>query len=273
MSSSHVFAGKEKRQREEEEVNDEVRSKDNRKELPERVEGGSAEDERAHSDSIAGRDTLWNLLASLSPSSKLQFLVRVGCVVEPLPGTDEERKRQPLDENRDRQVSQVNEVVLYKIGILEFAQAVMMPIVVLHVPRLGQHPIEPIAQAFPGSADGKFESVPTVLVGVALVVSTVAGVMSDHRPASEGECGQCDDRDGVDAESHGEHAHESAGVGPHDHFVQVFDVRGTLVLLELVSELLDVFREGIEVEVLDPLVGWGELGRLSRGLVLGNAHN
>ena len=55
---------------------------------------------------------------------------------------------------------------------------------------IGHHPIEPIAQTVPEAADGEFESVPPLLVGVDPVVSAVAGVVRDHGPAGEGEGGE-----------------------------------------------------------------------------------
>jgi hypothetical protein len=100
----------------------------------------------------------------------------------------------------------------------------------------------------------------------------MARVMSNHGPSGEGECGQCHDGDNVHAKSHGKHTHKSTGITPHDHFVKVLDISGTLILLELITELFHVGGEGIEIKVLDPLVTLGELG-LGGLLVCGDAHD
>ena len=113
---------------------------------------------------------------------------------------------------------------------------------------------EPIANATPSAADGKLEAVPTSLVGVAAIVSTVAGVVGNHGPPGEGPGGQGKDRDEVHAQSHGQNANGRAGVGPADHLVEMADVGLSLLLLELVAQSLDVGRKGCNVEVLDPLV-------------------
>ena len=113
---------------------------------------------------------------------------------------------------------------------------------------------EPITNTTPSTANGKLETVPPPLVGVASIVSPVTGVMGDHRPPGEGPGTQSKDGDDVHAKAHGEEANGGAGIGPGDHLVEMTDIGLALVLLELVAEGLDVGREGLEVKVLDPLV-------------------
>ena len=86
------------------------------------------------------------------------------------------------------------------------------------------------------------------------VVSSVAGVVGDHGPPSEGPGGQGEDGDEVYAQPHGQKADGRAGVGPADHLVEMADVGVSLLLLELIAQRLDVGREGDDVEVLHPLV-------------------
>lgn len=119
---------------------------------------------------------------------------------------------------------------------------------------------EPIADAAPSAADGKLEAVPPSLIGVAAIVSTVAGVVGDHGPPGEGPGGQGEDGDEVDAQTHGQQTNGGTGVGPADHLVEMTDIGLSLLLLELLAEGLDVGREGDDVEVLDPLVLLLELG-------------
>ena len=89
---------------------------------------------------------------------------------------------------------------------------------------------------------------------MAAIVSTVAGVMSNHGPTGEGPRAESDDTNKVDAEAHGKDTNGSTGVGPANHLVEVTNVGIALLLLQLVAEGLDVGRKGYDVEVLDPLV-------------------
>jgi len=136
----------------------------------------------------------------------------------------------------------------------------MVTIVMFHVPSLGHHPVEPITQAVPQPPDGEFESIPPVLVGMALIVATMAGVMRNHGPSGEGEGGEGKDGEESHSESHGEHSDDSADVGPEDHFVEVADVCIALVSLEFFAEFLHVGGEGIVVVAFDPLVAFSEFG-------------
>ena len=71
---------------------------------------------------------------------------------------------------------------------------------------------------------------------MAAVVSSVAGVVGDHGPPSEGPGGQGEDGDEVHAQSHGQKADGRAGVGPADHLVEMTDVGVSLLLLELIAQ-------------------------------------
>jgi len=141
----------------------------------------------------------------------------------------------------------------------------MVAIVMFHVPSLWHHPIEPITHAVPQSTHCEFESIPPVLVGMALVIAAMTGVMRNHGPSGEGEGGQRNNGKESHSESHSEHSDGSADVGPEDHFVEMADVCISLVSVQLFSEFLHVSSEGIVVVGFDPLVAFGEFGFGSRG--------
>jgi len=109
---------------------------------------------------------------------------------------------------------------------------------VFNIPCLRHHPIKPITQSVPEAINGEFESIPSFLVGVALVVSTVTRVVSNHGPSSEGEGGQGENGNNVHTEAHGEHADKTTGVGPHDHLLEMTDIGRPLVPPKFFSKLL-----------------------------------
>jgi hypothetical protein len=145
----------------------------------------------------------------------------------------------------------------------------MMTVVMFDIPRLGHHPIEPIAHTLPSSTNGELEPIPTTLVGVAFIIPPMTSVVRNHCPPGKGKCRQRHNGDDANTESHGKHSHQSAHVTPHDHFLEVSNVSVALVLFEFISELFHVGGEAVEVEGFDPLIGLGELG--SR--VFGDAHD
>mmetsp|Transcript_8610 Transcript_8610/g.19350 ORF Transcript_8610/g.19350 Transcript_8610/m.19350 type:complete len:220 (+) Transcript_8610:535-1194(+) len=189
MSSSHVFAKSQERQWEEKEMDEKVGSSDNRHEFPEGVErSASAEQQCTDSDCITCDNSFRNLLACLSPPGKFQLFVCVWCVIKPLPGAHKNWQGQIFDKDGHWHVSHVLQIVLHKIGIFKFRQTVVMTVVVLDIPRLWHHPIEPIAHAVPQTTNGELEPIPPILVRVDLVISAMARVVCDHGPASEGKC-------------------------------------------------------------------------------------
>ena len=82
-----------------------------------------------------------DLLALTAKAGQLELLVGVGGVVEPLPGKHVKGDDGILGSHGDVHVAQVNQVLLNKIGIIQLRQAVVMTVVVLHVPCLGHHPV------------------------------------------------------------------------------------------------------------------------------------
>lgn len=79
----------------------------------------------------------------------------------------------------------------------------MVTVVVLHVPSLWHHPVEPVTQAVPERTDGKLETIPTLLVRVALIVAAVTGVVGNHRPTGKRPQRKEERRDKVGGSPHG----------------------------------------------------------------------
>ena len=113
---------------------------------------------------------------------------------------------------------------------------------------------EPIADTTPCATERKLESIPPSFVGVAAIVSTVAGVVSNHGPTGEGPSAESDDAHEVNPQSHGEQTNGGTSIGPGNHLVEMTNVGIALLLLELVSQCLDVGSECYYVKILDPLV-------------------
>ena len=131
-----------------------------------------------------------------------------------------------------------------------------MTVVVLDIPGLWHHPIKPVEHTIPETSSGKLESIPAVLVRMALVISAVTSiekanelklashtiittsgskdlrVMSNHCPASEGERRQGQDGDDVHTKSHGELTYYSTGITPHDHLIKMLYISRALILLQ-----------------------------------------
>mmetsp|Transcript_7581 Transcript_7581/g.17711 ORF Transcript_7581/g.17711 Transcript_7581/m.17711 type:complete len:282 (-) Transcript_7581:124-969(-) len=266
MPSSKILAQRHVRQREEEEVDEEVGSDNNRDELPKRVEGGPRRQQGSDRHGVARHHAIRDLSPFLPPLGQLELLVCVRRVVEPLPSEDVKRDQQILEYEGDGTVTNVHGIVFDKIGILDLGETVVMAVVVFDIPCLGHHPVEPVAHAAPGPAEGKLEPIPPLLVGVDPVVSAVARVVRHHGPPGERERAQRKDREEVDAVSHRGEPDKGTHVAPHDHLLQVGDIGGALLLLELIAELLDIGGECVVVEGLDPLVAASELGFRAGGL-------
>ena len=142
-------------------------------------------------------------------------------------------------------------------GVPGLAEAVVVALVVLDAPRLGQEPVPPVDEAAPERARGELEPVEARahdLVLRELVVAAVADVVAEHRPAR------------VDPRRHRDHRHrvgrrpqrrerdDAARVGPHHELAQVRRVGRALARLELLAERADLVAEAREVHLLDPRV-------------------
>lgn len=128
--------------------------------------------------------------------------------------------------------SHLLKIVLNEVWVVELRETVVVTVVVLDVPSLWHHPVEPVSESVPEGSHGELETVPATLVRVDLIVTTVAGVVSDHSPTGEGPRREGDDGDEGYAVAHGGDAHEGAEVRPEHDLVKVGDVGGALVFLE-----------------------------------------
>ena len=122
----------------------------------------------------------------LTPFCELKLLVGVGRVIKPLPGACSNEHINVFENQRDLHVAKLLEVVLYKIGVLKLRKVVMMTVIMLHVPGLGHHPVEPVIESAPEGTDCELEPMPAFFIGMALVITSMARVMSDHGPSGEG---------------------------------------------------------------------------------------
>mmetsp|Transcript_182178 Transcript_182178/g.443336 ORF Transcript_182178/g.443336 Transcript_182178/m.443336 type:complete len:484 (-) Transcript_182178:62-1513(-) len=234
----------------------------------------AADDRGDRARELARLERVHEILASLL---RLAFLAlvhlfhRVGGVVEPLP---DEREADDLAVARDhREVARAQRfhVALDEIGVGFFAELVVVEVVVLHVPRLGHHPVHPVRDP---ARDPLRERATVEAAGhdpaLALrgVVPAVADVMPDHRPSRADRGGHHERRDRVHAadrgedvaeqhrrrEEHGEAAVVEA-VGPRQDLVEVIDVIIPDLRLELLLNLAHLGGPRGEIEVLAPLAG------------------
>merc|ERR1711990_596437 len=100
-----------------------------------------------------------------------------------------------------------------------------MQVVVLHVPGLWKHPIEPISPAPEHAAKGEGETV--VVTGlITLVVTTMARVVSDHGPTRKRVGAKTDDGDNAcpAGHPHRKHADNEKRVAREYDAVEVADV-------------------------------------------------
>merc|ERR1719149_145229 len=123
------------------------------------------------------------------------------------------------------------EVALYKIGVAGLAGAVVVQVIVLDVPSLGKHPVEPVAHPRLQAAHGKAAAREAAGAVVLPVVAAVADVVADHRPSAQRPRAQRDYAHRVGPHPAGEHTHRAAEVGPADDLLEVRDVLGALALL------------------------------------------
>ena len=208
----------------------------------------------------SGRD----FLSLAAPLSHFEFLVSVRCIVEPLPSGKDETNHQVLDKGRNIQSSQVSQVAFDQIRISILTQVVVVTIVVLNVPCFGEHPIKPVIESSPRGTNRKLESRPSVLVRMALFVTSVASVMSNHGPSGEGVQGQSHDSDGIHTEAHGQKSHSCETVRDKDHAVQMVHIIGSLFGLQLFAQSPDFFSESLKVKLANPFVALTELHIVQR---------
>lgn len=100
-------------------------------------------EENADGKGVGGVDVVRDWLPAAAHASKLELLVGVGGVVGPLPSEDVDEDNKVLDGERDVQDADVLEVVLDEVRVVELREAVVVAVVVLNVPSLWHHPVEP----------------------------------------------------------------------------------------------------------------------------------
>ena len=125
---------------------------------------------------FASLDFLNSHLASAAHAGKFELLVGVGGVVRPFPGDNVDGNDQVLDGEGDVHLSDLLEVILDEVGVLHLRETVVVAVVVLDVPGLGHHPVEPVVEAVPEGTHSELEAVPAVLLGVDLDRWGVRGV-------------------------------------------------------------------------------------------------
>lgn len=236
----------------EEKVNDQVGSKDHAKELRGGIKGIVTLQDGSNGDGVGRVHVRRQRLALLTPLREFEFLVRVGGVVEPLPRGHGESHNEVLGGEGNRSLTQIHEVILDKVGIVNLGKLVVMTVVVFDVPRFGHHPIEPIAEAIPERSNSELEAVPTFLVGVDAIVASVTHVVRNHGPARESPGRERHDGNGIDDVSHGEESNGRTQIAPTHHLVQVLHVGVALLRPQLFPQITNVPRKGVDVESLDP---------------------
>ena len=232
IASTESPSHNQERKRKKEKVNQEVRSKDNAEELPCRVERIFSHDDCLNGDCVFRSDAFRKLLALAAESGEFELFIGVGCVVEPFPRSRKEGNNSVLDKERGFHVPKEREVVLNKIRILSLGQVVVMAVVMLNVPRLRHHPVEPITQTPPERSDGKLESIPASFVGVTLVKSAVTRMVCDDCPSRKCPSRESDDGKNIDVMPHCHEANRGAYIAPHDDLVEMTHIFLTLFLLQ-----------------------------------------
>mmetsp|Transcript_47196 Transcript_47196/g.90091 ORF Transcript_47196/g.90091 Transcript_47196/m.90091 type:complete len:250 (-) Transcript_47196:420-1169(-) len=124
------------------------------------------------------------------------FLQGVGHVVVPLPGSHQSIHLHVLEECGGGLLSDNLHITLHQIRItVGLPELVVVKIVVLHVPGLRQHPIQPVQHAVNRSLGerGSMESLAILLA----VVSSMGYMVAYHGPACKNASGNQDRGDGV----------------------------------------------------------------------------
>eukprot|EP00967_Tisochrysis_lutea_P016747 scaffold18907_cov33-Tisochrysis_lutea.AAC.3 len=154
----------------------------------------------------------------------------------------------------------------------------MVQVVMLHIPCLWKHPVEPVHSAAAQRAKSKAHRRETARSIVLLVVPAMASMAVTHcqaftrtpqrdsvdarahegpvkrnTPGCSPEC-QAHDGDDVWLHPHGSESNSTTDVGPEDHLLQVLDICLTLSLLEAVAQRAALGTECIQVDLCDPLI-------------------
>mmetsp|Transcript_29802 Transcript_29802/g.91256 ORF Transcript_29802/g.91256 Transcript_29802/m.91256 type:complete len:464 (-) Transcript_29802:4-1395(-) len=264
-----VRSGEQEGQRQEEEALDEVRQEAARQEFrtPEERLVSAAQQPREVEDLGAVRIRKFRqaLLAALRD---LQVLVGIRRVVPPLPRRRQQQKHEELfHELGHLQFAKVDHVHLHQVGVLDFSQMIVVELVVLDVPGLDEHPVEPVDRSPVRGAHAELEA----RIRRALVEAAVAHVVANdgpprHRPRRQ-QKGR-EERDDATRQSpetrrdrDQQTAQPLARTAPPDDLLQVRGVRGALVLAELLAQVLALLAEGGHVQPRDPLLRRRQLRR------------
>jgi len=129
----------------------------------------------------------------------------------------------------------------------------VVQVVVLHVPRFGEHPVEPLPDPLLKAAEREpFAVEKPRFVGV--VVAPVARVVRDGGPAAEGPERERHHRERVRRQPHAREAQKGAGVGHEANLFDVLHVRVALLLLQPLAEGPNVLAKTFKVQLSDPCV-------------------
>mmetsp|Transcript_32286 Transcript_32286/g.75252 ORF Transcript_32286/g.75252 Transcript_32286/m.75252 type:complete len:330 (-) Transcript_32286:247-1236(-) len=178
--------------------------------------------------------------ALLAQLRDLELLVRVGRVIVPFPHGCKASDAHILEPTRQLNASHQLEVTLYEVRVATLAQPKVVQVVVLDVPGLRKHPIQPVARAPPHGAYceaiRRESAAAAKLWAILPVVPAVADVVPDHCPACACPRAQPNDRNEAAERRrhpHREHAKHAARVRPRDHLLEVADVGVALPIGEL----------------------------------------
>mmetsp|Transcript_49897 Transcript_49897/g.159652 ORF Transcript_49897/g.159652 Transcript_49897/m.159652 type:complete len:248 (+) Transcript_49897:1037-1780(+) len=127
-----------------------------------------------------------------------------------------------------------------------------MEVVVLHVPRLGQHPVEPVHHAADDALAEDLAVEAVALLVLLGVVAAVGDVVADHGPAGEDARGEEERRHGGAEPGEGP-TREEADVGGEEHLLEVGDVVLALLSLDLLLNRAHLRAPRLEVKVAAPL--------------------
>mmetsp|Transcript_36651 Transcript_36651/g.58872 ORF Transcript_36651/g.58872 Transcript_36651/m.58872 type:complete len:248 (+) Transcript_36651:835-1578(+) len=148
------------------------------------------------------------LLLRLARAAAVHLLHGVGGVVEPLPDECEADHLAVPGQHGQVALAQGRHVALHQVGVRLFAELVVVQVVVLDVPRLGHHPVHPVADAAlqPLGECAAVEAASHLsALGLRSVVASVAHVVAHHGPARADRGGHHERGDGVHAADRREH--------------------------------------------------------------------
>mmetsp|Transcript_35628 Transcript_35628/g.93502 ORF Transcript_35628/g.93502 Transcript_35628/m.93502 type:complete len:344 (-) Transcript_35628:75-1106(-) len=243
------------RRREEEETREKHRGEDTREELVrwEKPTHVLPRLEHQLGDSQSGIwvEPLGQRLLPLPPLGNLELLVRVGRVVDPLPDAGHHGHETQLECARHFRLAYEAKVPLYEVGVADLSELVMVQHVVLEVPSLRQHPIEPIPHSAEWPTQRKSRAVVPRLC-IVLVVPPMHCVVRYHCPAAVNPGGERRGRDWVERQRQGRHADDTTPATPSFDLPKVCEIRITLLIAQPAPEVSHLGSEGIEVEVINP---------------------